>query len=112
MMKKLISKIKCIKAFVCMLVFTCQNVDQTNQIKKSLTKLIPSKTIRKSKKPVLYYNKCFPTQALGDVEKSWNYRQHLSNQNWIQPITISNLRDILQDHSYKFYKKLIYSFLN
>ena len=72
MMKKLISKIKCIKAFVCMLVFTCQNVDQTNQIKKSLTKLIPSKIIRKSKK-VLYYNKCFPTQALvlsGNVEKS------------------------------------------
>ena len=46
---------------------------------------MPSKTTRKSKKPVLYYNNWFPTQELvlsGDIEKSWTYnKQYLSNQN-------------------------------
>ena len=46
-------KVTCISIFVCLLVFTSKTTDQTQEIEKRLSKLILSKTIIKSKEPVL-----------------------------------------------------------
>ena len=66
------NSINYIRMFICLLVFTSKTTSQTVEIKVRLPKLVLSKSIQKSKAPILYYSNCSAAQRLvlsGDIER-------------------------------------------
>lgn len=51
-----------IRMLASLLGFTNKKADQSHEIKVKIAKMVPSKFVSKSKKPVLYFNNCSAAQ--------------------------------------------------